>query len=46
MKYEQPKIIVIPCDDRDIITASAVFNGHSFDDGETLGEFSSRNGSN
>lgn len=46
MKYEQPKILVIPCDDLDIITASAAFNGHSFDDGETLDEFSSRDGFN
>ena len=38
MKYEQPKITVIPCDDRDIITASAAFSGNSFDDGETLPE--------
>ena len=38
MKYEQPKIVIILCDEIDIITKSFTeFESNGFDDGEDLG---------
>ena len=38
MKYEQPKIVIILCDEIDIITESFTeFESNGFNDGEDLG---------
>ena len=38
MKYEQPKIVIILCDELDIITESFTeFESNGFNDGEDLG---------
>lgn len=37
MKYEQPKIVIILCDELDVITMSETeFEGNGFNDGEDL----------
>lgn len=36
MKYEQPKIVIIPCDDLDVITTSASFENGFHDEAEEL----------
>lgn len=39
MKYEQPEIVIISCDDLDIITESVSFDNGFIDEGEALDRF-------